>query len=525
MSPIAAVSVVRLSRLTDASTSPERQREVNTGWCHQHGATLAGEALDLDVSGSVSPFEREGLGPWLTDDPPEPWTVMVAWRLDRVSRSALDTLQLLEWLQERGKRLVTVDDGIDTGTSMGRLFVQIAGIFAQLERETIKERTLASRAALRAAGRYGGEQVQYGHKAVPLDGGGYRLDLDPVAAEGVKFAAREVLAGASVAATARKLQEAGYAAPRDRQRQLRGQPTKGDKWSDTTLRKLLQSKSLLGWTVHNGEADPDNPKAPAVLTAGEFQRLQDELTSRSRKKERNRRSDSSPLSGLAVCWVITEHEPECHGDASRADCLCSPCLEPLWHRAQHDRKSGKTYRYYYCKHKGHTRQIRAEDLEYLCRALFLRMFANTEVVEPVHRPASDVSEELAAAQLAVEDLTQRLASARSASVRQALTEQLTALDEKLSELESVPDDPGGTEYVPTGTTWQEELDRRTPDEQRALMLRARFRFGITSYRDGRVSIGMSAPREVTGRFHQQLKADGYTVHTDDPEALEALEAL
>src|SRR5690606_34795862 len=173
--PTPALGSIRLSRLHDTSTSPERQREVIRRWSVQNELNLVHITEDLDVSGSVNPFERDELGPWLTDTPPQPWTVLVAWRLDRVSRSALDTLRLLEWLEARGKRLVTVDDGIDTGTQMGRLFVQIAGIFAQLERETIRERTLASRQALRASGRWGGEAIAYGYKATRDDTGGYRL--------------------------------------------------------------------------------------------------------------------------------------------------------------------------------------------------------------------------------------------------------------------------------------------------------------------------------------------------------------
>jgi site-specific DNA recombinase len=80
--------------------------------------------------------------------------MLVSWKLDRVSRSALDTLQLFQWLEQRGKRLVCVDDGIDTGTSMGKLFGKLAAIFAEMERETIIARVLDSRRELRAQGRW-----------------------------------------------------------------------------------------------------------------------------------------------------------------------------------------------------------------------------------------------------------------------------------------------------------------------------------------------------------------------------------
>jgi hypothetical protein len=70
-----ALAAIRLSRSTDESTSVERQRDVIGGWSQRpDGEPIIGEALDVDVSGSVSPFDRPDLGHWLTDTPPEPWT-------------------------------------------------------------------------------------------------------------------------------------------------------------------------------------------------------------------------------------------------------------------------------------------------------------------------------------------------------------------------------------------------------------------------------------------------------------------
>lgn len=468
------LAAIRLSRLTDASTSPARQREVTTAWADQHGGTIVGEAVDLDVSGSVNPFERDGLGPWLTDRPSGPWDVLVAWRLDRVSRSALDTLTLLEWLEARGKRLVTVADGIDTGTSMGRLFVQIAGIFAQLERETIRERVIASRAALRASGRWGGEAVHYGYKATPADGGGYRLELDAEAADELRAMYDAVLAGWSVAQITRDLNARGVPAPRDRQRQLRGQPTKGDRWAESTVWGLLASRAALGWTVHGGEADPSLPKAPPAVSAGVFDRVQTELAKRRKSKTRNPGANSAPLSGVAVCWE---------------------CMEPLWHRAQHvpagrgRQKTPTTYRYYHCKTKGHTRQIRADKLEALALKTFIAAHGDTEVEEPVSRPATEASEERAALSVAIDDLTGRMAAARSSGVRAALADQLAELDDRLAELEGVDDDPGGVDLVPTGRLWRDEIARLGEADRRALWIRTGWRFAAQrTEEDVRVAI-------------------------------------
>lgn len=458
--------VIRLSRLTDTTTSPERQRDIVTTWADQHDGTIVGEAVDLDVSGSVPPFERDGLGPWLTDRPSEPWDVLVAWRLDRVSRSALDTLTLLEWLEARGKRLVTVADGIDTGTSMGRLFVQIAGIFAQLERETIRERIVASRAALRASGRWGGEAAPYGYRPVPLDSGGWALEPDPVSSEIVRRMFADIIAGKTVADIVRWLIDEGVLPPQDYSRKLRGKKLRGERWYDSVVSRILRSRSVLGWTVYKGEADPTTPKAPPIVPADVFDRVQIELDKRARATFRQPRRNSASLSGVALCWE---------------------CLKPLWNRTTWDRD--KEYRYYYCRTKEHTRQISAGKLEELALKTFVAAHGDTEVLEPVERPATEVSEERASLRLALEDLAGRMAAARSAGLRAAIADTMTTLDDRLAELEGVDDDPGGVDLVPTGRLWRDEIARLGEADRRALWLRTGWRFAAQRTADGvRVAI-------------------------------------
>lgn len=63
--PARALILLRLSRMTDATTSPERQRKVCEQYTDARGMTVVGVAEDWDVSGSVDPLDRTGAGPWL----------------------------------------------------------------------------------------------------------------------------------------------------------------------------------------------------------------------------------------------------------------------------------------------------------------------------------------------------------------------------------------------------------------------------------------------------------------------------
>src|SRR5690606_26696573 len=136
------LKALRLSKAADASTSIERQDERVTWWADGHGHASVGRAEDVGVSGAVAPFDRPGLGPWLTDNPPAECDVLVAWKLDRVSRPAGGASGLLRWCEDRGKRIVCVDVSIDTATGSGRIFIQVSAFMAEVERTAIKERTL-----------------------------------------------------------------------------------------------------------------------------------------------------------------------------------------------------------------------------------------------------------------------------------------------------------------------------------------------------------------------------------------------
>ncbi|MFI7678973.1 recombinase family protein [Actinophytocola sp. NPDC049390] len=506
-----AIAVIRLSRMRDESTSPERQRGTISAFAGLEpdaldvvpgerdarvfpmigrNLTIVGEAADLGVSGAIDPFEREYLGPWLSDSPPKPWNLLVAWRLDRISRSVFDTLRLLEWLEARGKYLVTISDGLDTRTTMGKAFVQLAAIFAELERNVIKERTGDSRAELKTQGRWGGEAIHYGLQSEEIPTGGYKLVLDPVGVEWINQAADWVLEGKSVAEATRRLKAHKVLAPRDRQRQIRKQPLKGDEWSESTLMQILRSKTLLGWTVTNGEADSTIHKSPPIMSALKFQRLQMTLDRNAKPKTRPAKSGSAPLSGVVLCWE---------------------CLEPLWHRTQHmpagrsRMKADRTYRYYYCKAKGHTRSIKADVLEELCERSFMAAYADVEVTEPVVIPASDHREEIAGAELAVENLAHQLATAKSATVRRIIQEELAIWEDKLATLESLPTTAGGVEHVPTGRTWKQELDRLDAEGKRALWHRVGFRFAVRQQEEFTMAIQPPALTEMWEVLNDEQK--------------------
>src|SRR3954451_24438076 len=80
---------------------------------------------------------------------------LVVWRLDRLGRSMRSLIDFTEGLKKRGLQFRSVTEGIDTTTPAGRFYFHILGALAQMERELMKERTLAGLAAARSRGRKG----------------------------------------------------------------------------------------------------------------------------------------------------------------------------------------------------------------------------------------------------------------------------------------------------------------------------------------------------------------------------------
>ena len=78
---------------------------------------------------------------------------LACYKLDRIGRSLAHLTKLLADLEARGVHFRTVEDGLDTRGSTGKLVLHMLGAVAQFERDLIIERTRAGLAAARKRGR------------------------------------------------------------------------------------------------------------------------------------------------------------------------------------------------------------------------------------------------------------------------------------------------------------------------------------------------------------------------------------
>jgi putative DNA-invertase from lambdoid prophage Rac len=150
-------------RQADEGESLDVQRRQIEGYAHMHGLTLAGVLVEGGVSGSV-PVEERPVGGALFAKL-ERGDIVIAAKLDRLFRSALDALKVVESLKGRGVKLHLLDLGGDiAGNGISKLFLTIAAAFAEAERDRIRERIGQVKADQKARGRYLGGVRPFGYR-------------------------------------------------------------------------------------------------------------------------------------------------------------------------------------------------------------------------------------------------------------------------------------------------------------------------------------------------------------------------
>ena len=89
--------------------------------------------------------------------------VIVVYKVDRLSRSLLDFVKVMERLGAAGASFVSVTQNFSTADAMGRLTMNMLMSFAEFEREMISERTRDKIAGARRKGKWTGGPVPYGY--------------------------------------------------------------------------------------------------------------------------------------------------------------------------------------------------------------------------------------------------------------------------------------------------------------------------------------------------------------------------
>ena len=136
---------------TTTGQSVEMQLRDLRQLAQQRGLEIVEEFCDEGVSGSRD--SRPQLDRMLADAQRGKFQAILIWRLDRLGRSLQHLVRLFENFRVWNIALISFGEGLDFSTSMGKLFYQLSGAFAEFERDCIRERVKAGLRNARARGK------------------------------------------------------------------------------------------------------------------------------------------------------------------------------------------------------------------------------------------------------------------------------------------------------------------------------------------------------------------------------------
>lgn len=236
---VKVVIYVRVSTQEQANEgySIGEQIERLTKYCEAMGWVIIETYIDPGYSGGST--DRPALQKMIKDLEAGDVDKVVVYKLDRLSRSQKDTLFLIEDVfLKNNTDFVSMNENFDTSTPFGRAMIGILAVFAQLEREQIKERMGMGKEARAKEGKWGGggyEPIGYDYNdAIDL------LEINDYEVMQIREAAELFLSGVPLRNVVRILNEKGYA-------------HKHGEWRAKTLRNVFRSKVYLGYIRHHGE--------------------------------------------------------------------------------------------------------------------------------------------------------------------------------------------------------------------------------------------------------------------------------
>lgn len=179
------------------------QRERLIAFCKAHDWLVSDVFVDSGYSGAN--LDRPGIQRLIEEI--KNFDLVLVYKLDRLSRSQRDTLHLIEEIfLPSDVDFVSITESFDTSTPFGRAMVGILSVFAQLERETFKERSKMGRIARAKDGLWHGS----GTPPVGYDYINGNLVINEYEAEQVREIFRLYLEGESPIKIADYLREKGY---------------------------------------------------------------------------------------------------------------------------------------------------------------------------------------------------------------------------------------------------------------------------------------------------------------------------
>lgn len=322
------------------------------------GWVLVADRYD-DGGFSGGTLERPALKRLLADVKTGKIDAIVVYKIDRLSRSMLDFLNLVEMFERNGVTFVSVTQSFNTKDAMGRMALNILVTFAQFERELIGERIRDKVAASRRRGKWMGGWTPLGYEVRDR-----KLIVHEADAERVRAIFRRFVQLKSATRLAGELVAAGAT------------NRYGHALDKGVLYKLLNNRVYIGEAVHKGTSYPGEHEA--IIDRALWDQVHAILKESPRKRAARARAQTPALlKGLLF----------------GAD---GAAMSPT-----HTRKSGKLYRYYISQtamKRGRSdcpiRQVPAAEIERIVLDQTRQLMAAPEIIVATWRAARKQNQDI-----------------------------------------------------------------------------------------------------------------------------------
>jgi site-specific DNA recombinase len=311
-------------------SSLETQRERLEAYCKSQDNYTVYRVYE-DGGYSADSLDRPALKEMLRDLREGKLNCVLAYKIDRLTRSVRDFHQLMDVFDRNGVKFVSVTQSLDTQNPMGRLLRNVLLDFAQFEREMTADRTRDKMHQRAQKGLWNGGNVPYGYTAQNK-----RLVINTDEATRLQFMFQRFADTPSLAGLRDDLHRRGWCARSKRP------------WSKTALDQILRNPLYSGFIRFNEQLYKGDHAA--IVEEGLFQKVQSIRRDRSHGTSKLRRVFL--LKGLIRCSE------------------CGSWMTP--HYTQKKNKDGSAYRisYYRCTKTMHfnnsvcsVKHINAEHVE------------------------------------------------------------------------------------------------------------------------------------------------------------------
>jgi DNA invertase Pin-like site-specific DNA recombinase len=275
------VIYTRISRDdTGAGRSNERQEEA----CRKLTDLRGWEVVAIEADISISAYSGKTRPAWqrvLERVRNGEVDVIVAWHIDRITRSMLELENLIVLSEAHGIGVATATGDIDLTTDVGRMVARILAAVAraEVERKGARQRLANEQRAKAGTPHATGRAFGYAND---------RVTVVAEEAQAIRQAAKQVLAGTSLSAIVRDWTARGLLSYRG-------------SWTHRGVRQLLLNPRYIGIRVHKGvEVGPGNWEP--ILDKGTHLALRAFLDAPARKREGDRGPvPTTLLTGIATC--------------------------------------------------------------------------------------------------------------------------------------------------------------------------------------------------------------------------------